>query len=105
MLSPHPTPTLEHMEQGVGVLVTVGVLLLLVSAVIVVIAFGFSRVPIEKKYETSGGGLGGAFDAVWSPSAHEAGIERDRQTQRTAPAPSPGDPPDTIDDGRIRLDL
>ncbi|WP_226533050.1 hypothetical protein [Microbacterium paraoxydans] len=93
------------MDQGVGVIVTVGVLLLLLSAVIVAIAFGFSRIPIEKKYETGGGGLGGAFDAVWSLSAHEAGIERDRQTQRTAPAPSPGDPPDTIEDGRIRLDL
>lgn len=101
-----PLPsTLEGMEEGVGVLVTVGVLLLLLSAVIVAIAFGFSRMPIEKKYESGGGGLGGAFDAVWSPSAHEAGIERDRQTQRTAPAPSPGDPPDTIDDGRIRLDI
>ncbi|WP_282845891.1 hypothetical protein [Microbacterium oxydans] len=93
------------MNEGWGVVVTVGVLLLVVSAVIVVVAFGFSRVPLEKKYETSGGGLGGAFDAVWSPSAHEAGIERDRQTQRTAPAPSPGDPPDAIDDGRIRLDI
>ncbi|TFB18174.1 hypothetical protein E3V93_16940 [Microbacterium sp. 3H14] len=93
------------MEEGVGVLVTVGVLLLLLSAVIVAIAFRFSRIPIEKKYESGGGGLGGAFDAVWSPSAHEAGIERDRQTQRTAPAPSPGDPRDTIDDGRIRLDI
>lgn len=93
------------MEESVGVIVTVAVLLLLVSAVIVMIAFGFSKVPIEKKYETSGGGLGGAFDAVWSPTAHEAGIERDRQTQRTAPAPSPGEPPDTIDDGRIRLDI
>lgn len=93
------------MEESVGAIVTVTVLLLLVSAVIVMIAFGFSKVPIEKKYETSGGGLGGAFDAVWSPTAHEAGIERDRQTQRTAPAPSPGDPPDTIDDGRIRLDI
>ncbi|MGO4487333.1 hypothetical protein [Microbacterium sp. 2RAF4] len=93
------------MNEGWGVVVTAGVLLLVVSTVIVVVAFGFSRVPLEKKYETSGGGLGGAFDAVWSPSAHEAGIERDRQTQRTAPAPSPGDPPDAIDDGRIRLDL
>lgn len=93
------------MEESVGVIVTVAVLLLLVSAVIVMIAFGFSKVPIEKKYETSGGGLGGAFDAVWSPTAHDAGIERDRQTQRTAPAPSPGEPPDTIDDGWIRLDI
>ncbi|PRB15552.1 hypothetical protein [Microbacterium sp. MYb62] len=93
------------MEEGVGVIVTVGVLLLLVSAAIVMIAFGFSKVPIEKKYETGGAGLGGAFDAVWSPTAHDAGMERDRQTQRTAPSPSPGDPPDAIDDGRIRLEI
>ncbi|WAA64599.1 hypothetical protein [Microbacterium oxydans] len=93
------------MDEGLGVIVSVGVLLLLAAAVILLIAFGFSRMPIEKKYESGGGGLGGAFEAVWSPTAHEAGIERDRQTQRTAPAPSPGDPPDTIDDGRIRLDV
>jgi len=93
------------MDEGLGVIVSVGVLLLVAAAVILLIAFGFSRMPIEKKYESGGGGLGGAFEAVWSPTAHEAGIERDRQTQRTAPAPSPGDPPDTIDDGRIRLDV
>ena len=66
----------------------------------------FSRKPVEKKYEgLSSGGLGGAFDAIWSPSAHEAGMERDRQTQRTAPAPAPGDPPSPITAGRITLDL
>lgn len=66
----------------------------------------FSRRPVEEKYENAtAGGLGGAFDAIWSPSAHEAGQERDRQTQRTAPAPSPGDPPSRIDDGRIVIDL
>lgn len=66
----------------------------------------FSRKPVEEKYENAtAGGLGGAFDAVWSPSAHEAGQERDRQTQRTAPAPSPGDPPSRIDGGRIVIDI
>ena len=66
----------------------------------------FSRKPVEEKYENSAaGGLGGAFDAVWSPTAHEAGQERDRQTQRTAPAPSPGDPPSRIDRGRIVIDI
>lgn len=66
----------------------------------------FSRRPVEEKYEhAAGGGLAGAFDAVWSPTAHEAGQERDRQTRRTAPAPAPGDPPDRISDGRITLDL
>lgn len=66
----------------------------------------FSRKPIEKKYEKmANGGLVGVFDSVWSPTAHEAGIERDRQTKRTAPAPAPGDPPWTIDEGRITVDI
>jgi len=66
----------------------------------------FSRKPVEKKYESvANGGLVGVFDTVWSPTAHEAGIERDRQTARTAPAPSPGDPPWTIGQGRITLDV
>lgn len=105
-MPPVPLPlTLEGMNEAVGVIVMVGALLILGAVVVVTIAFGFSKMPIEKKYESGGGGLGGAFDAVWSPTAHDAGIERDRQTQRTAPAPSPGDPPDAIDEGRIRLDI
>ena len=93
------------MTEALGTVVTIGVLVLAAGAVVAVLAYGFSRMPIEKKYEGSGGGLGGAFDAVWSPSAHAAGIERDRQTKRTAPAPSPGDPPSAIDGDRIVLDL
>ncbi|AZH78701.1 hypothetical protein CSX12_09600 [Microbacterium sp. Y-01] len=66
----------------------------------------FSRKPIEQKYEhVAGGGLVGVFDAVWSPSAHEAGQERDRQTRRTAPAPAPGDPPGALEDGRIVINV
>ena len=66
----------------------------------------FSRKPVEKKYEhVANGGLVGVFDSVWSPTAHEAGQERDRQARRTAPAPSPGDPPNRIDDGRIVIDI
>lgn len=66
----------------------------------------FSRKPVEEKYENAvAGGVGGAFDAVWSPSAHEAGQERDRQTQRTAPAPAPGDPPSRIDGDRIVIEI
>lgn len=93
------------MTEALGTIVTIGVLVLAAGAVVAVVAYGFARMPIEKKYEGSGGGLGGAFDAVWSPTAHEAGIERDRQTKRTAPAPSPGDPPSAIDGDRIILDL
>lgn len=66
----------------------------------------FSRKPIEEKYEgMANGGLVGVFDSVWSPSAHEAAVERDHQTARTAPAPSPGDPPSPIVDDRIVLSL
>jgi hypothetical protein len=66
----------------------------------------FSRKPVEKKYEgMAGGGLTGAFDTVWSPTAYEASIERDRQTQRNAPAPSPGDPPSAIEGARIIIDI
>ncbi|MDR6868248.1 hypothetical protein J2Y69_002862 [Microbacterium resistens] len=65
-----------------------------------------SRKPIEEKYQhTRGGGAVGVFDAVWSPSAHEAGMELDRQTKRTAPAPAPGDPPWTISGDRITIDV
>ncbi|MFT4219537.1 MAG: hypothetical protein QM611_03335 [Microbacterium sp.] len=88
---------------------------LLVSALIAILATGpvligfglwrtFTRKPVEEKYRGSGGGLVGVFDAVWSPSAHEAGMERDRQAASTAPAPSPGDPPWQIEGGRIRID-
>lgn len=65
--------------------------------------------PLERRYSSSGGGLAGGFasglEAAFAPSAHEAGIERDRQTRRTAPAPASGDPPWTIDGDRIRIDV
>lgn len=88
-----------------GFLLTIAILLVVATAVIIGLVIAYSRMPLEKKYENSGGGLGGAFDAVWMPSAHEAGMERDRQTKRTAPAPAPGDPPWAIGDGRITLDV
>ncbi|MFD5215004.1 hypothetical protein [Microbacterium sp. NPDC058345] len=65
--------------------------------------------PLEQRYSSSGGGLAGGFanglEAAFSPSAHEAGVERDRQTRRTAPAPTPGDPPWEIDGDRIRIEV
>lgn len=91
--------------ETLGVILMAALVVAVGLVIVVAVVHTFASLPLEKKYESSGGGLGGAFDAVWSPSAHEAGIERDRQTQRTAPAPSPGDPPDTIDEGRITLDL
>ncbi|MCS3444351.1 hypothetical protein [Microbacterium phyllosphaerae] len=93
------------MADTLGMLLTIAILLIVVIAIVVVIVAAYARVPLEKKYESAGGGLGGSFEAVWMPSAHEAGIERDRQTKRTAPAPSPGDPPSRIDGERIVIDL
>jgi len=88
-----------------GYLVTVAILLLIASAVIVAFVVAYARTPLEKKYENAGGGFGGSFDAIWMPSAYEAGMERDRQTRRTAPAPAPGDPPSAIDGDRIVIDV
>ncbi|MGW8483668.1 hypothetical protein ACWGJP_11050 [Microbacterium sp. NPDC055903] len=68
----------------------------------------YSRRPLEKRYGGSGRIVGGALsgmDAAFFPTSQEAGIERDRQTKRTAPAPAPGDPPWMIGDGRITLDV
>lgn len=73
--------------------------------IVFAIARSLSKKSVEEKYDGTGGGFGGAFDAIWMPSAYEAGMERDRQTKRTAPAPSPGDPPSRIDGGRITLDI
>lgn len=65
----------------------------------------FSDRPVEEKYR-SGGGLGGALDAVWSPSAHDAGIERDREQRRSVPAPTPDKGPGQMgEDGSIVIEL
>lgn len=93
------------MTEALGTLLTIAILLVVAIVLVVVIVAVSSRLPLEKKYDSAGGGLGGSFEAVWMPSAHEAGVERDRQTTRTAPAPSPGDPPSRIDGDRITLDL
>ncbi|MBS1674909.1 MAG: hypothetical protein JSS74_13215 [Actinobacteria bacterium] len=63
------------------------------------------RRPLEKRYPVRGGGVGGAFDSVFAPSSAEAASERDRQTHRTASAPTPGDPPWTIHGESIRIDV
>lgn len=59
------------------------------AAVVIAMSLSFSKKPVEEKYRGTGGGLSGAFDAVWSPSAHEASMERDRETRRAIPAPTP----------------
>lgn len=66
----------------------------------------FSSKPVEEKYRgLSGGGLAGGFDAVWSPSAHEAAMERDRDQHRAVPAPTPDKGPGPIDDDHIVIDM
>ncbi|UNK72324.1 hypothetical protein [Microbacterium sp. H1-D42] len=90
-----------------------GTIALLIAVPVVLGVMGlitlYADKPLEQKYVAGGGGLAGGFssglDAVFSPTAHEAAVERDRQTKRTAPAPAPGDPPWTIDADRIRIDL
>jgi hypothetical protein len=80
------------------------------AAGIIAMALSFSKKPVEEKYRGTGGGLSGAFDAVWSPSAHEASMERDRETRRAIPAPTP-DPDWAIRSdtggkpGKIRIDV
>ena|SRR5690606_15241259 len=69
----------------------------------------YSARPLERRYRTGGGGLAGGFssglEAVFSPTAHEAGLERDRMTRRTAPARAAEEPPWTIDGERIRIEV
>lgn len=67
----------------------------------------FSRKPVEEKYQgMAGGGLVGVFDAVWSPSAHEASQERDRQQRASIPAPTPDKGPGVMGaDGRIVIEV
>ncbi|MDT0157344.1 hypothetical protein Q9R19_06890 [Microbacterium sp. ARD32] len=80
-------------------------LLVPVAGVVMVIRWSMSARPVETKYDGSGAGLVDGFDAVFNPEAYEAHIERDRATKRTAPAPSPGDPPWAIDGDHIRIDV
>lgn len=93
------------MADTLGMLLTIVILIVAVIVLVVVIVAVYAKAPLEKKYESAGGGLGGSFEAIWMPSAHEAGMERDRQTNRTAPAPSAGDPPNRIDGERIVIDI
>ncbi|MDA4893537.1 MULTISPECIES: hypothetical protein [unclassified Microbacterium] len=86
------------------------VLALPIALIVTGVAHAASRRPIEERYRGAGGGLVGVFDSVWSPSAHEAGMERDRETRRSIPAPTPD--PDWVmrrgADGtptRIRIDV
>ncbi|MGO1507294.1 MAG: hypothetical protein ACTHZW_02635 [Microbacteriaceae bacterium] len=62
--------------------------------------------PVEQEYRDSMGGISGGFDAVWSPTAHEATQDRDRQQRASIPAPTPGTGPGRMDDdGGITIEL
>ncbi|GAB3631457.1 hypothetical protein GCM10027421_08100 [Microbacterium shaanxiense] len=78
---------------------TIGAVLATIPVLIIVSArHVFSRRSVEEKYRgMAGGGLVGVFDAVWSPTAHEAADERGRQHRASAPAPTP-------DGGRMDVD-
>ncbi|MBN8206295.1 hypothetical protein JF550_10055 [Microbacterium esteraromaticum] len=101
------------MEPGViETLLGWGTIALVVGVPVALGTFGlitmYAERPLEEKYVTGGGlagGLTSGLDAVFSPTAHEAAAERDRQTRRTAPAPAAGDPPWTIHEGSIRIDI
>jgi hypothetical protein len=88
--------------------VAIGVVL---SAIPVLLITGLrqmlSRKPVEEKYRgMSSGGLVGVFDAVWSPSAHEASMDRDRQQRASIPAPTPDKGPGRMDaQGRIVIEI
>jgi len=41
-----------------------------------------------------GSSVAGPFEEIWHPAAHRARIDIEIQDERTAPVPSPGDPPD-----------
>ncbi|GAA5153805.1 hypothetical protein GCM10025768_24000 [Microbacterium pseudoresistens] len=94
------------MNEAIGWTLIVSVLLLGPVLLFIGLQQAFSRRPVEEKYRGRGGGVGGAFDAVWSPSAHEAGSERDRQRRASVPAPSPDKGPGRIvDEHRIVIEI
>ena len=88
------------------ILLLIALPVLLGGVVLVVL---YASKPLEQKYLVSGGGVPGGYasglEAVFAPTAHEAGVELDRMTKRTAPAPVAGDPPWAIDGDRIRIDV
>jgi len=58
---------------------------------------------LRRKYPISG--AGGAFDAVWRPSAEEAKVEWESAKLMIVPAPSPDTGPGVIDfeGGRVEI--
>lgn len=89
---------------------SVAVLAVVTCAVGIGLIVRFVSTPLERRHLVGGagslaGGCASGLEAVFAPTAHEAAIERERMTRRTAPAPIAGDPPWAIEDGRIRIDV
>jgi hypothetical protein len=101
------------MASAVDAILGWSIILLLIALPVllggVVLVVLYASTPLEQKYLVSGGGVPGGYasglEAVFAPTAHEAGVELDRMTKRTAPAPVAGDPPWAIDGDRIRIDV
>jgi len=101
------------MASPVDAILAWSIILLLITLPVllggVVLVVLYASKPLEQKYLVSGGGVPGGYasglEAVFAPTAHEAGVELDRMTKRTAPAPVAGDPPWAIDGDRIRIDV
>ena len=101
------------MASPVDAILAWSIILLLIALPVllggVVLVVLYASTPLERKYLVSGGGVPGGYasglEAVFAPTAHEAGVELDRMTKRTAPAPVAGDPPWAIDGDRIRIDV
>ena len=100
------------------------ILIIVAVAALFWVAQHFGWIDLSNKSRTSGssgGGIAGIGDEVFSPTRHEAQIELDRQTILPAPAPLPGDGDlgiaeirgvsarDDLDnknyDGQVRIDL
>ncbi|WP_194422377.1 hypothetical protein [Microbacterium abyssi] len=87
---------------------TIGIVFATIPILLVIgLRHSLSRRPVEEKYrDAMSGGLAGAFDAVWSPTAHDANQDRDRQQRASIPAPTPDrDPGRMGDDGRITIEI
>jgi len=95
------------MNDVLGWFVIAFVLLAGPAIIITVLVRTMSRTPIEQKYRGFGAASGvlGGFDAVWSPQAHEASSERDRQRRASVPAPTPDRGPGRFDEDAHRITI
>ncbi|WP_179830859.1 hypothetical protein [Nocardia amikacinitolerans] len=62
---------------------------------IVGVTAGFAWAATRARRRGLGGSLVGPFQEMWDPGAARTRIEIEIRAEQRAPAPSPGDPPDT----------